>query len=64
MELGEFVLLCIKATIHHVLYLRQLYPRTLFRSEKIFGTCVQSCRHPDVKRYISDVIESLQVSSA
>jgi hypothetical protein len=54
------VLLTIKASIHHFLYLRKIYPQRWFKSERIFLTYTQACRHPSVREYISEAIASIK----
>jgi hypothetical protein len=56
------VLLAIKASIHHFLFLRKIYPQRWFKSERIFLTYTKACRHPTVREYVSEAIESIKAS--
>jgi hypothetical protein len=60
MDVVDFVLLALKAATHHVLWMREVYPRHLFHSERVFDTYTQACRHPDVRAYVSSIVESLK----
>lgn len=58
----EFVLLAIKAAIHHFLFQRKVYPERWFKSERVFLTYTQACRHPAVREYISEATGSIKVA--
>jgi hypothetical protein len=60
--LTEFTLLAMKAATHHFLYLRHIYPEHYFRNERVLGTFTKACRHPDVKAYVSEILDSIKVS--
>ena len=60
-ELAEFVLLALKAATHHILFLRQAYPATEFHKERVFDTYTQAARHPALKSYIAEVLDSVRV---
>lgn len=55
-------MLAIKAAIHHFLFQRKVYPERWFKSERIFMTYTQACRHPSVRDYISEASGSIKVS--
>lgn len=54
------MLLVIKASIHHFLFLRKVYPQRWFKSERIFLTYTKACRHPTVREYVSEAITSIK----
>eukprot|EP00892_Ulva_mutabilis_P004149 jgi/Ulvmu1/2105/UM125_0009.1 len=59
-DLVEFVLLAVKAVIHHFLFQRKVYPDRWFKSERVFLTHTQACRHPSVRDYISEAAGSIK----
>ena len=57
----DFLLLVVKASIHHFLFLRHVYPARLFARQRLLGTFTQACRAPEVLTYITEVLASLKV---
>lgn len=43
--------------IHTILYEREIYPRDLFLSKRVYNHPVPQCRHPGVCKWILDVVE-------
>jgi hypothetical protein len=60
-DLVGFVVLTLKAALHHFLFLRNVYPSRWFRCERIFETYIKACRHQDVRDYISEAVNSVKV---
>nr|ADO16562.1 mitotic spindle assembly checkpoint protein [Cerebratulus lacteus] len=54
--LSEFL----EVAFHCILYVREIYPNTVFERCRKYNVPVQMCCHPDVKQYIVDVIQSLK----
>ncbi|KAF6773623.1 hypothetical protein AHF37_07617 [Paragonimus kellicotti] len=50
----------IESTIHTYLYQRGVYPRSAYTEFSIFGVNIQLCRNPEVRKYISDCVESIR----
>lgn len=50
----------LEVAIHLILYVRDIYPETLFERRKWNGIAVQMSRHPELNLYIKDVVEAIQ----
>eukprot|EP00729_Bicosta_minor_P011343 gene11343-5431_t len=48
-----------EVAIHHLLYVRNVYPPSLFERRKKYGVPVQMSRHPELNSYILSVLESI-----
>ncbi|KAI9482179.1 DNA-binding protein [Coemansia mojavensis] len=46
--------------IHAVLYSRKVYPRTLFEDRSAYGIPVKCSRHPELNKYIADVVLAIK----
>ncbi|XP_060073785.1 mitotic spindle assembly checkpoint protein MAD2B-like [Ylistrum balloti] len=49
----------LEVTIHSILYLRDLYPRGVFEKRKKYNVPVQMCLHPDVCKYVVNIVDSV-----
>lgn len=55
------VLLCtLEASIHTLLYMRHLYPRSLFTTVRLWNVAVQQSRHPRLNAYLHRCLENVQ----
>lgn len=46
--------------VHNVLYVRKLYPDTIFVKRKKYATVVHQSVHPDVNEYITQVLKGVE----
>ncbi|OWF46718.1 mitotic spindle assembly checkpoint protein MAD2B-like isoform X2 [Mizuhopecten yessoensis] len=49
----------LEVSIHSILYLRDLYPRGVFEKRKKYNVPVQMCLHPDVCKYVVNIVDSV-----
>ncbi|XP_069120041.1 mitotic spindle assembly checkpoint protein MAD2B-like isoform X1 [Argopecten irradians] len=49
----------LEVAIHSILYLRDLYPRSVFEKRKKYNVPVQMCLHPDVCKYVVNIVDSV-----
>ena len=50
----------IEVLIHQILFLRDVYPRSIFEPRKKFGLPLQMSQHPWVNSYIASTLDSLK----
>ncbi|KAJ2629615.1 E3 ubiquitin-protein ligase pub1 [Coemansia sp. RSA 1290] len=50
----------VEVYIHAVLYSRKVYPRTLFEDRSAYGIPVKCSRHPELNKYIADVVLAIK----
>lgn len=60
-QLVLIVLEFLEAVLHQLLFVRQLYSAELFERQKLYGVAVRKSRHPDLNRYLHEVVSSLKV---
>lgn len=49
----------LEVLVHNVLYVRKLYPDTIFVKRKKYATVVYQSVHPDVNEYIAQVLRGV-----
>ena len=49
----------LEVAIHQLLYIRDLYPASVFGRRRMYGVSVKMCLHPEVAEYISKVLETV-----
>lgn len=52
----EFLEVC----FHAILYIREIYPPEIFHRKRHFGVPVRMSKHPEVNKYISDLIDGIR----
>ena len=57
---GEVFVEFIEVLIHQILYIRDVYPRSIFEPRKKFGLPLQMSQHPWVNSYIASTLGSLK----
>ncbi|XP_038078908.1 mitotic spindle assembly checkpoint protein MAD2B-like [Patiria miniata] len=50
----------LEVAIHQILYVRSLYPSGIFDRRKKYNIPVQMSRHPELNKYITDVLEGMK----
>ncbi|XP_065183401.1 mitotic spindle assembly checkpoint protein MAD2B-like [Sycon ciliatum] len=45
---------------HQILFLRDVYPASVFGRRRMYGTSVRMCLHPDVNQYIAQSLEAIR----
>jgi len=50
----------VEVLVHQVIYLREIYPKSIFAKKKKYKTVVMMCEHPWVNDYIQKTIGSLE----
>ncbi|KAJ1528682.1 hypothetical protein ONE63_007076 [Megalurothrips usitatus] len=51
----------LEVSIHHLLFLRNLYPSSIFVLRKMYNVPVHVSKHPGVNQYITEVLQSARV---
>eukprot|EP00048_Salpingoeca_helianthica_P010946 m.156810 g.156810 ORF g.156810 m.156810 type:complete len:233 (-) comp15158_c0_seq8:42-740(-) len=61
MEDGVASVICdlLEVAIHTILYVRSVYPATIFERRKKYGVPVQMSRHPELNQYIADSLTTI-----
>lgn len=54
--LVDFVSEALEASIHQLLYSREVYPNTIFEPRSYLGVRIHFSRHPQVNKYIADTV--------
>ncbi|XP_064599148.1 mitotic spindle assembly checkpoint protein MAD2B-like [Liolophura sinensis] len=49
-----------EVAIHTVLYMRGIYPSRVFSKRKKYNVPVQICQHPDVLKYVENIVEGMK----
>jgi len=50
----------VEVLIHQVIYLRDIYPKSIFSKKKKYKTPLMMCEHPWVNDYIQKTIASIE----
>lgn len=50
----------LEIAIHNILYLRKLYPNSVFRRAQKYGVVIHKCIHPEVNEYITESLKAVQ----
>lgn len=50
----------LEVSFHHLLYLRNLYPASIFVLRKMYNVPVQVSKHPGLNKYITDSLRSVR----
>ncbi|XP_072385198.1 mitotic spindle assembly checkpoint protein MAD2B [Diabrotica undecimpunctata] len=64
-KLAPSDILCefLEVVIHNIVYIRKLYPETIFSRKRKYGVVVYQCIQPDVNNYITEVLKSVSFHS-
>lgn len=57
---SDILLEFLEVAFHNILYYRKLYPAAIFAKKRIYGTTIHVSQHPDVNRYITNVLACVQ----
>lgn len=61
-QIADILLEFIEAFFHQVIYVRQLYSHQIFEKTRLYGIVIQRARHPELHKYIHDIIADLKLS--
>lgn len=59
-DVVDVVIEFLEVSIHHLLFLRNLYPASIFVPRKMYNVPVQVSKHPGVNEYISESLRSVR----
>lgn len=62
-ELNEVLCEFLEVIIHNILYIRKLYPESIFVRKRKYGIVVYQSVHPQVNEYISDCLKAVEFHS-
>ncbi|KAG5897135.1 hypothetical protein JTB14_025088 [Gonioctena quinquepunctata] len=49
--------------VHNIVFLRKIYPETIFARKKKYGIPVHQCIHPDVNEYVNQCLQAVRFHS-
>lgn len=56
----DILLEFLEVAFNHVLFCRNIYPKEIFVKKKIYGSNVYIAEHPEVNKYLSNVLNSIR----
>jgi mitotic spindle assembly checkpoint protein MAD2B len=56
----EIILEFIQAAIHYILYIRAVYPSTIFKKTKIYNVPIRQSTYPALNNYINSLLQTIK----